>query len=56
MSTRAIIDVETTGINPWHHQRIIEIGVVVMRSDGEIVGELCSLIDPDRDIGPTSVH
>src|SRR5262245_36977534 len=56
MSSIAVIDVETTGISPWRHHRIIELAVVVMHRDGQIVREFCSLVDPERDIGPTSIH
>ncbi|MEM7682566.1 MAG: exonuclease domain-containing protein [Planctomycetota bacterium] len=52
----AVIDVETTGLRPTRHDRVIEIGVVVITTDGEIVREYETLINPKRDLGPTEVH
>jgi DNA polymerase-3 subunit epsilon len=52
----AVIDVETTGLNPHWHNRIIEIAAVVMKPDGTVQQEFNSLINPERDIGPTSIH
>ena len=51
----AVIDVETTGFSP-EVERIIEVGVVVLDPLGEETGWFCSLVDPGRDPGPTSVH
>lgn len=56
MSYLAVIDVETTGLNPYHHDRVIELAALIMRLDGEIIREFVTLINPERDIGPTSVH
>ena len=52
----AVVDVETTGLFPSRHDRIIEIGIVVIRPDGDVSVEFESLVNPKRDIGPTSVH
>lgn len=52
----AVVDVETTGINPYRHDRIIEIAAVVMRPDGMVLREFATLVNPERDIGPTSKH
>lgn len=56
MSAIAVIDVETTGLFPYRHDRIIEIAAVVIAPSGEIVREFQTLINPQRDIGPTSIH
>ena len=56
MPNVAVIDVETTGLNPYRHDRVVEIAVVVIEPDGTVVREFCSLINPERDIGPTSIH
>jgi DNA polymerase-3 subunit epsilon len=56
MSCIAVVDVETTGLNPYRHDRIVEIAAVVMRPDGSILRDFVSLINPVRDIGPTSIH
>jgi DNA polymerase III subunit epsilon len=52
----AVLDVETTGLNPYRYDRVIEIAVVVMEPEGGVCHEFVSLVNPERDIGPTSVH
>ena len=52
----AVIDVETTGLNPYRHDRVIELAALMMRLDGEIIREFVTLLNPERDIGPTSIH
>lgn len=52
----AVIDVETTGLSPWRHDRIVEIAVVVMTPEGEIEAEYDTLVNPQRDLGPTHIH
>lgn len=52
----AVIDVETTGLFPLRHDRVVEVAVVVMRTDGAIEREFVSLVNPARDIGPSSIH
>lgn len=52
----AIIDVETTGLFPFRHDRIIEIAAVVIQDDGRIDREFVSLVNPERDIGPSRIH
>lgn len=52
----AVIDVETTGLDAWRHDRIVEIAVVVVSPDGSVLREYDTLVNPGRDIGPTSKH
>lgn len=52
----AVVDVETTGLFPFRHDRVIEIAVVVLDGDGVVVREFVSLVNPGRDIGPSHVH
>jgi DNA polymerase-3 subunit epsilon len=52
----AVVDVETTGLSPWRNDRIVEIAVVVMTPDGKIHREYETLVNPDRDLGPTRIH
>ncbi len=52
----AITDVETTGLFPDHHDRIVEISVVRVDSKGTILDEYVTLVNPHRDIGPTHIH
>tara|TARA_R110002111_G_scaffold48269_3_gene85863 strand:+ start:837 stop:2069 length:1233 start_codon:yes stop_codon:yes gene_type:complete len=56
MSSIAVIDVETTGLRPLRHDRVVEVAVVVVTPDGNMLREYATLVNPERDIGPTSVH
>ena len=56
MTYLAVVDVETTGLNPYHHDRVIELAALMIQLDGEVIREFVTLINPERDIGPTSVH
>src|ERR1017187_3764716 len=56
MSCIAIIDVETTGLNPYNCDRVVEVAALVVHPDGEILQEFVSLVNPERDMGPTSIH
>lgn len=51
----AVVDLETTGFSP-HHERIVEVAVVVLDARGEEQEAFCTLVDPGRDPGPTHVH
>jgi DNA polymerase III epsilon subunit family exonuclease len=51
----AVVDVETTGFAP-DTERIVEVGVVVLDRTGTEVGAFTTLVDPDRDPGPTHIH
>ncbi|HWV37434.1 MAG TPA: exonuclease domain-containing protein [Vulgatibacter sp.] len=52
----AAFDLETTGLNPFGHDRIVELAVVHVEDDGEITGAWETLVNPDRDLGPQSIH
>lgn len=52
----AVIDLETTGLFPRRHDRVVEVAAVVINPDGTIEREFTSLVNPLRDIGPTSIH
>ena len=52
----AVIDVETTGLSYNAHHRIIEIGVVLLDSSLRPVRHWETLVNPNRDLGPTRVH
>ena len=52
----AVVDVETTGLSPWRHDRIVEIAIVLVSPDGEIHAEYETLVNPKRDLGPTRIH
>ncbi len=52
----SVIDVETTGFSPLNGDRIVEIGIVRMDSDGIIPGGFETLINPERGTGPAHIH
>ncbi len=52
----AVIDVETTGLNPYRNHRIVEIAALVMQPNGEVLRRFVSLVNPERDIGPSRIH
>ena len=52
----AVIDLETTGLDPARHDRIVEIAIVHVDASGAITREWCTLINPQRDIGPQRIH
>lgn len=52
----AVLDVETTGLFPFRHDRVVEVAVVVIQASGFIEREFTSLVNPARDIGPSSIH
>jgi DNA polymerase-3 subunit epsilon len=56
MAGYTCIDFETTGLFPTRHDRVVEIGVVFVTDDGEVEGEWSTLVNPGRDVGPTSIH
>ncbi|MFC7320669.1 ATP-dependent DNA helicase DinG [Halobacillus campisalis] len=51
MATFAVVDLETTGNASSKKDRIIEIGIVVLK-DSRVVKEFSSLVYPERDIPP----
>lgn len=52
----SVIDLETTGLSPAKHHRIVEIGVVEVSPDGEIEDEWSTLVNPGRDIANSYIH
>lgn len=52
----AVVDLETTGLFPTKHDRIVEVGVVLVSPDGEIQSRHETLVNPDRDMGPQHIH
>ncbi|MDF5759276.1 exonuclease domain-containing protein [Spongiactinospora sp. TRM90649] len=52
----AVIDVETTGLRPSWHDRVIEVAVVLLDPLGRITGEWCTLVNPERDLGAQGIH
>jgi DNA polymerase-3 subunit epsilon len=52
----AVVDVETTGLSPRHGDRIVEIGITQLNSNLAVEDTLETLLNPGRDVGPTSIH
>lgn len=52
----AVIDLETTGLFPGGHDRVVEIGIVALDPSRRPVGEWTTLVNPCRDLGPTRIH
>lgn len=52
----AVIDLETTGLRTGWHDRIVEVAVVHLDGYGRIEREWCSLVNPQRDMGPQHIH
>lgn len=56
MAGYAVVDVETTGLFPGMHDRVAEVGVVVLDDSGEAVATYDTLVNPERDLGPQAIH
>jgi DNA polymerase III subunit epsilon len=56
MSGFAVLDFETTGLAPHKHDRVVEVGLVLMSPDGELEEEWSTLLNPGRDVGRTDIH
>lgn len=52
----AVVDVETTGLSPSHHHRVLEVAVVHVDLSGRRTDEWCTLVNPRRDLGAQHVH
>jgi DNA polymerase-3 subunit epsilon len=52
----AVIDLETTGLSPGAHERIVEIAVVHTDQYGTITGEWETLVNPKRHVGAEQIH
>jgi DNA polymerase III subunit epsilon len=54
--TFAVFDLETTGLHPGGHDRIIEFAVVTLDPGGQVLDRWETLINPQRDLGPQRIH
>jgi DNA polymerase III epsilon subunit-like protein len=52
----AVVDVATTGHYPQDRDRIVEIAIVHTSPDGTIEDTWSTLLEPERDPGPTHLH
>lgn len=55
-SSFAVVDCETTGLHPGRQHRIIELAIVSLGADWEPKDVWCTLLSPERDLGPTDIH
>ncbi len=56
MTGYAVVDVETTGLFPTGHDRIVEIAVVHVAPDGTPEDSWSTLLNPGRDLGAQHIH
>ncbi|HEX5473578.1 MAG TPA: exonuclease domain-containing protein [Vicinamibacterales bacterium] len=52
----AVVDIETTGLLPGRHNRIVEVAVVRRRVGEPPARTFATLVDPGRDVGNTNIH
>jgi DNA polymerase-3 subunit epsilon len=52
----AVVDVETTGLFAGWHDRVVEVAVLHVDGQGKVTERWCSLVNPNRDLGPQSLH
>jgi DNA polymerase-3 subunit epsilon len=52
----AVVDLETTGLDPSRQHRIVELAVVHVSPEGEITDRWETLVNPRRDLGPQRIH
>ncbi|GIE88769.1 exonuclease domain-containing protein [Actinoplanes regularis] len=52
----AVLDLQTTGTKTSWHDRIVEIAIVRLDETGKVLDEWCTLVNPDRDLGPQELH
>lgn len=59
----AVVDLETTGLDPADGHRVIEVAVARVRADGTVLEEFSTLVDPGidprtgrRETGPAHIH
>ncbi len=49
-----VLDCETTGL--YARDRVVEVALVTVGSDGHVLDRWESLVNPRRDVGPTAIH
>lgn len=52
----AVLDFETTGLQPSDGDRIIQIAVVITDSQGKVISDWSSYVNPGRDTGAVHIH
>lgn len=51
-----LIDLETTGLFPSKYDKITEISLKKVNKKGDLIDKYTTLVNPERDLGPTSLH
>ena len=52
----AVVDLETTGLFAGASDRVVEIAVIRMTPEGRPLDHYETLVNPDRDVGPSHLH
>lgn len=52
----AVVDLETTGFDPWPEHRAVEVAVVRLAPAGAVVAEFDTLVNPGRAVTATEIH
>ena len=52
----AVVAIATTGFSPANGDRIVEIAIARVDSDGRVSDEYSTLVNPGRDVGPVFLH
>lgn len=52
----AVIDFETTGLSPTQADRVVQVAVLQISSNGTLDRHWSTLVNPGRDVGPTFIH
>lgn len=51
-----VFDLETTGLFPGGHDRVIELAAIRYDPKGREIDRIVTLVDCQRDVGPTHIH
>ena len=51
-----LVDLETTGLFPNKYDKITEISLKKVNIGGDVIEKYTTLVNPERDLGPTSIH
>lgn len=52
----AVVDLETTGLSPGAHERVVEIAIVHADKYGSVTGQWETLVNPQRHVGAEHIH
>lgn len=52
----AVVDLETTGLSPGAHERVVEIAIVHADEYGSVTGQWETLVNPQRHVGAEHIH